>query len=62
MRRWWLFAGLLLLSACAGPGQPPKTADILFPLPYILKGNSPALHQPAATYRPELKPQEGGKP
>jgi hypothetical protein len=40
MRRWlWIrILGLGLgLSGCASPGQPPTTADLIFPLPYLLK-------------------------
>jgi hypothetical protein len=40
MRRW-LWVGVIgvgfLVSACAGPGEAPKTADMLFPMPYLLK-------------------------
>jgi hypothetical protein len=42
MRRW-LWVGVLgvglLVSACAGPGQAPKTGDLLFPLPYLIKNH-----------------------
>jgi hypothetical protein len=37
-RLWWGVVGLsLMLGACAGPGQPPTTADAIFPLPYLIK-------------------------
>ncbi len=60
MRRWRLVGVLgmgLLMSACAGPGQPPSTADLVFPLPYIIKnhggGKAPA---PAPAGPLEAKP------
>ena len=51
-RRWFMGLGLMgvfLVVGCAGPGQPPKTMDLVFPLPYLLKGNSPA-QQSQATH------------
>jgi hypothetical protein len=37
-RLWWGMVGIsLMLGACAGPGQPPATADAIFPLPYLIK-------------------------
>jgi len=37
----WLLVGLfgvaLLMTACAGAGQAPTTADLIFPLPYLIK-------------------------
>jgi hypothetical protein len=36
-----------LVSACAGPGQAPKTADLLFPLPYLIKNHGSGTSTPA---------------
>jgi hypothetical protein len=50
--RWIGVLGLgLLMSACAGPKEPPKTADVILPLPYLLK------KQRAGTLGQEVPPQ-----
>jgi hypothetical protein len=58
MRRW-LLVGLLglglVMSACAGPGQPPTTADLLFPLPDLLKTHGSGTSAPAQS-APEVRP------
>jgi hypothetical protein len=57
-----LWVGLLgcglALSACAGPGERPTTADYVFPIPWVLKQRSQA---PAPSeVPPEMTPH--GKP
>jgi hypothetical protein len=38
MRRWlWIGMLALAVSGCAGPREPPTTADLIFPLPYLIK-------------------------
>ena len=60
MRRWrWIgVMGLgLLMSACAGPNEPPTTADLLFPIPWVLKQPRPLAPVPAEA--PAEKAPEG---
>lgn len=41
--RFWIGVVLLtsVLAGCAGPHEAPKTADLLFPIPWILKQPQP---------------------
>ena len=50
MRRWrWVgVLGLgLLVGACAGANEPPTTADLIFPIPWVLKQPRPLAPVPA---------------
>jgi hypothetical protein len=61
----WLWVGLLGLglglSGCASPGQPPTTADLIFPLPYLIKKQRTSTPPPLSdaapvTVMPESRP------
>ena len=49
---WVALAGAVARVAVPRPVAAPQTADILFPLPYILKRNNPASHRIGWSRRP----------
>jgi hypothetical protein len=52
-----MLGGVILMSACAGPGQAPTTADLIFPIPWVLKQPRPLAPVPAEA--PAEKAPEG---
>jgi len=53
-----LLACGLVQGACAGPGERPTTADMIFPIPWVFKQKSQAPVPPQAPAETRL---EGGR-